>query len=77
MDFKVVPFNVDVMTGTEATGARRLLLLDERKVDLALFFFVFLSDNVSNFSGTLPFLFSSLASEIIARFSCKIYIRVY
>ena len=32
-DFKVVPFNDDVMTGTEAAGARRLLLLEERKVD--------------------------------------------
>ena len=61
VDFSVVPFNVDVMAGTEL--ARRLELLDDRNVDLALFFFTFLSlgGAESHFSGKLPFLFSSFA----------------
>lgn len=62
-DFNEVPFNVAVMTGT--VFARRLLLLDERNVDLPLFFFNFLSldDEDSDFSRRFPFLFSSLTSE--------------
>ena len=62
-DFNDVPLSDDVIAGTEL--ARRLELLDDRKVDLALFFFNFLSlgGAGSDFSGKFPFLFSSLASE--------------
>jgi hypothetical protein len=58
-DLSVVPLSVDVMAGTDA--ASRLLLLDDRKVDLPTFFFSFLSDDSAG-SAAFPFRFSSFAS---------------
>ena len=63
--FEIVPFcEVALPLAIGLTLARRLLLEEERKVDLPLFFLAFLSLEGSDLSGMLPFLFSSLASEI-------------
>ena len=63
--FEIVPFcDVALPLAIGLTLANRLLLEEERKVDLPIFFFDFLSLQVSDLSGMLLVLFSSLASEI-------------
>ena len=72
--FKIVPFcEVALPLAIGLTLASRLLLEDERKVDLPLFFLAFLSLEGSDLSGMLPFLFSSLESEIANEKKLKLH----